>query len=68
MPKWFHITISVLLALLAIGISSLALKLGLIPVLGVSPFGYLCCRKTKSNVTIGKSTHYLGQPVYGQLI
>ena len=40
MPKWFHITISVLLALLAIGISSLALKLGLIPVLCVSPFGY----------------------------
>ena len=44
------------------------MKLGLIPVLGVSPFGYLCSRQTKSNVTMGKSTHFFGQPVYGQLI
>ena len=36
--------------------------------LGVSPFGYLCCRQTKSNVTMGKSTHFFGQSVYGQLI
>ena len=36
--------------------------------LGVSPFGYLCSRQTKSNVTMGKSTHFFGQPVYGQLI
>ena len=40
----------------------------MIPVLGVSPFGYLCSRQTKSNVTMGKSTHFFGQPVYGQLI
>ena len=44
------------------------MKLGLIPVLGVSPFGYLCSRQTKSNVTMCKSTHFFGQPVYGQLI
>ena len=36
--------------------------------LGVSPFGYLCSRQTKSNVTMGKSTHFFGQSVYGQLI
>lgn len=36
--------------------------------LGVSPFGYLCSRQTKSNVTMCKSTHFFGQPVYGQLI
>lgn len=36
--------------------------------LGVSPFGYLCSRQTKSNVTMGKSTHFFVQPVYGQLI
>ena len=36
--------------------------------LGVSPFGYLCSRQTKSNVTMGKSTHFFGQLVYGQLI
>ena len=42
--------------------------LGSLQVLGVSPFGYLCSRQTKSNVTMGKSTHFFGQPVYGQLI
>ena len=36
--------------------------------LGVSPFGYLCSRQTKSNVTMCKSTHFFGHPVYGQLI
>ena len=41
---------------------------GAVQVLGVSPFGYLCSRQTKSNVTMGKSTHFFGQPVYGQLI
>lgn len=41
---------------------------GSLQVLGVSPFGYLCSRQTKSNVTMGKSTHFFGQPVYGQLI
>ena len=35
---------------------------------GFSPFGYCCSRETKSNVTMGKSTHLFGQPVYGQLI
>ena len=42
--------------------------LGSLQVLGVSPFGYLCSRQTKSNVTMCKSTHFFGQPVYGQLI
>ena len=44
------------------------MKLGLASIDGVSPFGYLCSLPTKSNVTMGKSTHFFGQPVYGQLI
>ena len=35
--------------------------------LGVSPFGYLCSRQTKSNVTMGKSTHFF-RTADGQLI
>ena len=42
-------------------------KLGLNSSLGFSPFRYLCfCDKT--TITMGKGTHLLGQPVFGQLI
>ena len=42
-------------------------KLGLNSSLGFSPFRYLCfCDKT--TITMGKGTHFLGQPVFGQLI
>jgi hypothetical protein len=35
----------------------------------ISPFGYLCSRLTKTdNQIMSKSTHFLGQPILGQLL
>ena len=42
------------------------IKLGLIPFWGFSPFGYFCL--WKKFITMSKSTHFFGQPIYGQLI
>ncbi|MGM9851824.1 MAG: hypothetical protein ACI4US_07610 [Muribaculaceae bacterium] len=42
-------------------------KLGLAPIAGVSPLWLLCVGK-QIKITMGKSSNFFGQSVYGQLI
>ena len=42
-------------------------KLGLIPFAGFSPFGLFCVHH-KPLITMGKSTHFFGHPMYNQLL
>jgi hypothetical protein len=43
------------------------IKFRLNPSLGIQPF-WLSLLSRQNNITLGKSTHFFGQPVYGQLI